>query len=60
MSVEATPYYIYEIYKDLEPCSDLFARKESRWTLEPHIVRLPTGLTANAPGVAGLSPKETL
>ncbi len=28
MSVEATPYYIYEIYKDLEPCLDLFARRE--------------------------------
>lgn len=45
MSVKATPYPIHEIYKDLEPCFDLFAREESRWTLERYIV----GLLADVP-----------
>lgn len=30
MSVKATPYPVYEIYKALEPNFDLFAREESR------------------------------
>ena len=40
MFVKATPYPICGIYKDLEPCFDLFAREESRWTFERYIVGL--------------------
>ncbi|MDD3599368.1 MAG: hypothetical protein WCZ48_09605 [Bacillota bacterium] len=44
MFVKATPYPIYEIYKDLESCFDLFAREGSRWTLERYIFPAASGI----------------
>lgn len=39
MFAKATPCPIYGIYKDLEPCFDLYACEEGSWALERCIVR---------------------
>ena len=60
MFVKATPYPIYEIYKDLEPCFDLFVREESRWTLERYIVGLLADIPRkNCQGIADAVPNTS-
>jgi len=58
--IEATRYPIYEIYKDLEPCFDLFAREESRGMLERYIVGLLADIPRkNCQGIADAVPNTS-
>jgi SRSO17 transposase len=58
--VKATPYPIYEIYKDLESCFDLFVREESRWTLERYVVGLLADIPRkNCQGIADAVPNTS-